>query len=47
MSRPQTPFILPEFKDKLWFLAILIDTGGNSPKKLEQQSARPQGPKPP
>src|SRR5699024_4685410 len=47
IRRPHSPEIFEGFKDKFWSFAILIDTGSKSPKKVEQQSIRPQGPIPP
>ena len=47
IKRPHKPEILVGFKDKPWSLAILIETGIKSPKKVEQHNGRPHGPIPP
>ena len=47
MSRPQVPEILVGFRDRFWVLAILMDTGWNSSRKVAQQKGLPQMPSPP
>ena len=46
MSLPQTPEILVGFRDSPWFLAILMETGAKSPRKVAQQRGLPQEPMP-
>ena len=41
------PEILVGLRDRPCSLAILMDTGWNSPKKVAQQNGRPQIPSPP
>ena len=47
MSRPHIPEILEGLRLRFWSLAIRMETGANSLRKLEQQRFRPQGPYPP
>ena len=47
MSRPQVPEIFVGFKDRLWVLAILMETGMKSSRNWAQQKGRPQIPRPP
>src|SRR5690554_3792299 len=47
INLPQLPEILPELRDKFCSLAMRMETGWKSPKKVAQHRLRPQGPSPP